>query len=263
MAALMLIGVASTGEYCHGWADAYNIWHNGFQCPERYDGQDAKYCCGTCTLRYCCTAVEARLDQTTCDNDNFFEFENDMHAVMFFSSVPTYMPFLIVASVFLSFVLVGSIVAICCCQCLRPKPGDCQSGSAPIQSHLLESGASSDGLPQPCPYRVSPGSSSAERQQNDGDTGTEDTTGTVSMCAPEGRGGYPTPGAQGKQYLPPSQPLGPFFQPQFLSYRIPPEHAVLMTPAYLDGRTTYGQQEAYSFPQAPMHMEPIYPAIPM
>lgn len=69
--------VAGTGEYCHGWADAFGVWHRGFQCPERYDGEDARYCCGTCALRYCCTAAEARLDQSTCDNDDFMEFEND------------------------------------------------------------------------------------------------------------------------------------------------------------------------------------------
>ena len=35
--------------------------------------------------------------------------------------MPIYVPFLIVGSVFVAFVLVGSVVAVCCCRCLRPK----------------------------------------------------------------------------------------------------------------------------------------------
>ena len=64
------------GEYCHGWSDSSNTWHRGFHCPEQYDGEDARYCCGTCTLRYCCTSVEARLDQSTCDPDDFINNSN-------------------------------------------------------------------------------------------------------------------------------------------------------------------------------------------
>ncbi|XP_035267155.1 protein shisa-1-like [Anguilla rostrata] len=255
-----LTGVESTGEYCHGWTEAEN-WHKGFQCPERYDGQDAKYCCGTCALRYCCTAIEARLDQTTCDNDNFFEMGNDMQANETPPQVPMYLPFVIVASTFVSFVLVGSVVAACCCRCLKPKPGESRGESTPIQSHLLESGPPSDGAATSCPSSASSGSTG--RQHNGSDVGTEDAVGTNSMYAPAGRAGYSTPGAHAKQYLAPPQALGPFFQPQYLSYGIPPEHTVLVTPAYLDGHATYGHQQPYSFPQAPMHTEPIYPGIAM
>ncbi|KAI1898899.1 hypothetical protein AGOR_G00077150 [Albula goreensis] len=255
-----LTGVESTGEYCHGWADADN-WHKGFQCPERYDGEEARYCCGTCTLRYCCTAVEARLDQTTCDNDNFFDFENDMQTNKTPPQVPMYLPFLIVASTFVSFVLVGSVVAACCCRCLRPKPGDSQNGSAPLQSHLLESGPPSDGVATSCPSSST--SSGPTVRQNGCDVGSEDGAGAPSVYSPVARGGFATPGAHAKQYLPSPQPLGPFFQPQYLSYGIPPEHAVLVTPAYLDGHASYGQPQAYPFPQAPMHTEPIYPGIAM
>lgn len=35
--------------------------------------------------------------------------------------MPIYVPFLIVGSVFVAFILVGSGVAVCCCRCLRPK----------------------------------------------------------------------------------------------------------------------------------------------
>ena len=66
----------SSGEYCHEWADSYNFWHSGFQCPEKYDGPDAKYCCGTCALRYCCTTAEARLDQSSCVQETVMDREN-------------------------------------------------------------------------------------------------------------------------------------------------------------------------------------------
>lgn len=63
------------GEYCHGWLDTSGNYHEGFQCPEDFDTMDATVCCGTCALRYCCAAADARLDQGTCTNDR--EVENN------------------------------------------------------------------------------------------------------------------------------------------------------------------------------------------
>lgn len=57
------------GEYCHGWVGSLQRWHRGFQCPERYDGPEATFCCGTCSLRFCCSSREARLDQGRCPGD--------------------------------------------------------------------------------------------------------------------------------------------------------------------------------------------------
>lgn len=57
------------GEYCHGWLDINGNYHEGFQCPEDFDTMDATVCCGSCSLRYCCAAVDARLDQGSCTND--------------------------------------------------------------------------------------------------------------------------------------------------------------------------------------------------
>ncbi|XP_076877501.1 protein shisa-3 homolog [Brachyhypopomus gauderio] len=102
------------GEYCHGWLDSNGNYHEGFQCPEDFDTMDATVCCGTCSLRYCCAAVDARLDQGTCTNDR--EVENTEYAAQ-----PIYMPFLVVGSMFVAFVVVGSLVAVYCCTCLRPK----------------------------------------------------------------------------------------------------------------------------------------------
>ncbi|KAJ6668578.1 hypothetical protein lerEdw1_012060 [Lerista edwardsae] len=57
------------GEYCHGWVDAHGRYSEGFPCPERFDTPDATICCGSCALRYCCAAAEARLEQGGCTND--------------------------------------------------------------------------------------------------------------------------------------------------------------------------------------------------
>ncbi|XP_060903507.1 protein shisa-3 homolog [Labrus mixtus] len=102
------------GEYCHGWLDANGNYHDGFQCPEDFDTTDATVCCGSCSLRYCCAAADARLDQGSCTNDR--EVDNTEYAAQ-----PIYVPFLMVGSIFVAFVVVGSLVAVYCCTCLRPK----------------------------------------------------------------------------------------------------------------------------------------------
>ncbi|KAJ8014649.1 hypothetical protein DPEC_G00017830 [Dallia pectoralis] len=102
------------GEYCHGWLDTHGNDHEGFQCPEDFDTMDATVCCGSCSLRYCCAAVDVRLDQGTCTNHR--ELENTE-----FTAQPIYVPFLMVGSIFVAFVVVGSLVAVYCCTCLRPK----------------------------------------------------------------------------------------------------------------------------------------------
>ncbi|KAM9539504.1 shisa family member 2a [Salvelinus alpinus] len=251
--------VASSGEYCHGWSDSYKIWHKGFQCPEQYDGQDAKYCCGTCALRYCCTAVEARLDQSSCDLEEFFEFEND-NTINMTPTVPAYLPFVIVVSTFLSFVLLGTIVSICCCQCLKPKAQDRQNASAPFQTSLLESGG-------PSPESMTP-----SRQSSSSSTGrstlapprqpTTSTPGTdvnVNMYVAPLNNGYPVSSTQSNQYVPHPQPPGPFYQP-YLNYGMPPEHTLLMAP-FLENRSMYGHQLVHSIPQAPMHTEQLYTGV--
>lgn len=119
---LAFIDVHASGEYCHGWQTVENGWRDGFQCPERFDQEDAIICCGKCELRYCCSSTEARLDQGSCDNDKQAQdpipgTKEDKDT----GAVPIYVPFLIVGSVFVAFVLLGSVVAVCCCHCLRPK----------------------------------------------------------------------------------------------------------------------------------------------
>ncbi|KAI1238270.1 Protein shisa-3, partial [Lamprotornis superbus] len=102
------------GEYCHGWVDGQGGYHEGFQCPEGFDTAAATICCGSCALRYCCAAAEARLEQGGCTNDR----EPSEPGV---TAQPIYVPFLIVGSIFIAFIIVGSLVAVYCCTCLRPK----------------------------------------------------------------------------------------------------------------------------------------------
>uniref|UniRef100_A0A671KVQ2 Shisa family member 3 n=1 Tax=Sinocyclocheilus anshuiensis TaxID=1608454 RepID=A0A671KVQ2_9TELE len=101
-----------------------------FQCPEDFDTADATVCCGSCSLRYCCAAPEARLDQGTCTNDREVE-SNTQYAAQ-----PIYVPFLMVGSIFVAFVVVGSLVAVYCCTCLRPK----QPTQQPIRFSLRSQG---------------------------------------------------------------------------------------------------------------------------
>ncbi|TRY87895.1 hypothetical protein DNTS_010194 [Danionella cerebrum] len=231
-----------SGEYCHGWTDSFNSWHRGFHCPERFDGEDARYCCGTCALRYCCTYPEARLDQSTCDAAA--ESTEDMRKMS--ESVPTYLPFVIVVSTFLSFVLVGAVVSVCCCQCVKPKASDRPSGPSAAQTSLLESGGPSvDG-------------STPSRTSNSGSSMTNPrpppSEHSVNLYGPMGNS---FPPSQSQQYGPPlPQAAAQFYQP-YLNYALPPERSMLMAPAFLDSRSAYGQP----FPQAPMHTEPIYPNV--
>ncbi|XP_034085525.1 LOW QUALITY PROTEIN: protein shisa-2 [Gymnodraco acuticeps] len=140
---LVIIDVKASGEYCHGWHDSEGAWKEGFQCPEKIDAQDAIICCGKCELRYCCSSTEARLDQGSCDNDRqAVEPGPGSKEDKDNAAVPIYVPFLIVGSVFVAFILVGSVVAVCCCRCLRPKQelssGGASGGGSGGGGRLLE-----------------------------------------------------------------------------------------------------------------------------
>ncbi|XP_060102308.1 protein shisa-3 homolog [Heteronotia binoei] len=119
------------GEYCHGWVDAHGRDYEGFPCPERFDTPDATICCGSCALRYCCAAAEARLEQGGCTNDR--EPEQPPAGAQ-----PVYVPFLIVGSIFIAFIFVGSLVAVYCCTCLRPKQTSQQPIRFSLQSYQME-----------------------------------------------------------------------------------------------------------------------------
>ncbi|XP_059845094.1 protein shisa-3 homolog [Hypanus sabinus] len=132
--ALLTCGVAvcsGQGEFCHGWIDSAGKWHDGFQCPEDYDREDAAICCGSCSLRYCCAAAAARLAQGRCTNDRERHGANP-------AAQPIYVPFLIVGSIFIAFIIVGSLVAVYCCTCLRPKQPNPQPVRFSMRNHQTE-----------------------------------------------------------------------------------------------------------------------------
>ncbi|KAH0616228.1 hypothetical protein JD844_027195 [Phrynosoma platyrhinos] len=123
------------GEYCHGWVGAGGRSSGGFLCPERFDGPDATICCGSCALRYCCAAPEARLEQGACTDplrDHGGGGEEPQEPQ------PIYVPFLIVGSIFIAFIFVGSFVAVYCCTCLRPKQTLQQPMRFSLRSYQME-----------------------------------------------------------------------------------------------------------------------------
>ena len=43
----------SRDAFCSGYVDSFGKWNNGFACPKFEE--EAVFCCGTSTYRYCCT----------------------------------------------------------------------------------------------------------------------------------------------------------------------------------------------------------------
>ncbi|KAG9330013.1 hypothetical protein JZ751_027628 [Albula glossodonta] len=183
---LAIIDVKASGEYCHGWHDSQGTWREGFQCPERFDSEDAIICCGKCELRYCCTSSEARLDQGTCENDKQTrEPGSDSKENKDNGAVPIYVPFLVVGAVFVCFVLLGSVVAVCCCRCLRPKqePSPGRGGGGTGGGAGGGAGAGSGRLLETIPMMAGAGTSrgSSSRQSS---TATSSSSSAQSSARP-------------------------------------------------------------------------------
>ncbi|KAM3835896.1 protein shisa-2-like [Diretmus argenteus] len=158
-------------------------------------------------------------------------------------SLPIYVPFLIVGSVFVAFILVGSVVAVCCCHCLRPKQ-ELSSGSG------TGSGGGGGRLLETIPMMASVGTSrgSSSRQSS--------TATSSSSSAPPTANRPPPPAlmrAQASCCLPPDASVfvnmptnfsvlncqqatqimphqGQFLHPQYIGYA----HPVSPTPTFLD-----------------------------
>ncbi|XP_045923824.1 protein shisa-2 [Micropterus dolomieu] len=238
---LVIIDVKASGEYCHGWHDSQGAWKEGFQCPEKIDGEDSIICCGKCELRYCCSSTDARLDQGSCDNDRQAQepgTENKENKDS--GAVPIYVPFLIVGSVFVAFILVGSVVAVCCCRCLRPKQELSSEGTT-------GGGAGGGRLLETIPMMASAGTSrgSSSRQSSTATSSSSSAPPAAPRPAPP-----PLMRAQASCCLPPDASVfvnmptnfsvlncqqatqimphqGQFLHPQYIGYAHP-------TPAFLD-----------------------------
>ncbi|KAM9774531.1 protein shisa-2 [Syngnathus typhle] len=267
---LVTIDVQASGEYCHGWHDAQAGWKEGFQCPEKIDGVDAIICCGKCELRYCCSSTDARLDQGSCDNDRrALEPGAEGRETKDSDAVPIYVPFLIVGSVFVAFVLVGSVVAMCCCRCLRPKQelaSAAGGGTAAAGGRLLET------IPMMSSSGTSRGSSS--RQSSTA------TSSSSSAAAANARPGALAVRAQASCCLPPDASVfvnmptnfsvlncqqatqimphqGQFLHPQYIGYAHP------VSPAFMDpNQGGYRPlQSPCPPPQAGVSCEQKYPPV--
>ncbi|XP_070708697.1 protein shisa-2 [Pempheris klunzingeri] len=241
---LVIIDVKASGEFCHGWHDSQGAWKEGFQCPEKIDAEDAIICCGKCELRYCCSSTDARLDQGSCDNDRQAQEPGaESKENKDSGAVPIYVPFLIVGSVFVAFILVGSVIAVCCCRCLRPKQELSTGGAS-------GGGAGGGRLLETIPMMASAGTSrgSSSRQSS---TATSSSS-SAPPAAPR-PGPPPLMRAQASCCLPPDASVfvnmptnfsvlncqqatqimphqGQFLHPQYIGYA----HPVSPTPTFMD-----------------------------
>ncbi|NWW01866.1 SHSA1 protein, partial [Oreocharis arfaki] len=203
---LLALGCARAGEFCHGWAGSARRWHRGFQCPERWDGPAATLCCGSCALRYCCASPTARLDQGRCPGA--------LPTPGPPAPVPGYLPFLLVGSVFVAFVVGGACVGICCCKCFKSRDEGQPGGLAAGHTWLLEA----DG---PCALPSSAGSA-------------PQSSGPRAALAPA----PPVPGrAADPRFLPPARSSAGLSHPSRGHHRIPTDRTALGAPFFLTSAT--------------------------
>ncbi|XP_004680213.1 PREDICTED: protein shisa-2 homolog [Condylura cristata] len=271
LASLLAAGARASGEYCHGWLDAQGVWRIGFQCPERFDGGDATICCGSCALRYCCSSAEARLDQGGCDNDRqqgAGELGRADKDGPDGSAVPIYVPFLIVGSVFVAFIILGSLVAACCCRCLRPKQ-EPQQSRAPGGNRLMET------IPMIPSASTSRGSSSrqsstAASSSSSANSGARapPTRSQTNCCLPEGTmnnvyvnmpTNFSVLNCQQATQIVPHQ--GQYLHPPYVGYTVQHD-SVPMTPVppFMDSLQTGYRQIQAPFPHTNSEQK-MYPAV--
>ncbi|XP_066506071.1 protein shisa-2-like [Hoplias malabaricus] len=155
LAMTLLISVGVGGEFCHDWRDSRSQWRTGFHCPERTDQRDARFCCGQCDLRFCCGDNRARVEQDTCADHNTGQ---DTHTYK--EELPVYVPFLTVVCVFVLFVLLGSLVAVCFCMSQKPLP-PAQTSQSPARESSPPPPEPPDSLPMTASPGTSCGSSSS------------------------------------------------------------------------------------------------------
>uniref|UniRef100_H0VDR5 Shisa family member 2 n=1 Tax=Cavia porcellus TaxID=10141 RepID=H0VDR5_CAVPO len=252
LAAVLAAGARATGEYCHGWLDAQGVWRIGFQCPERFDGGDATICCGSCALRYCCSSAEARLDQGGCDNDHQQGASEPGRADKEGpdgSAVPIYVPFLIVGSVFVAFIILGSLVAACCCRCLRPKQ-EPQQSRAPGGSRLMET------IPMIPSASTSRGSTAASSSSSTNCCLPEGTMNNVYVNMPTN---FSVLNCQQATQIVPHQ--GQYLHPPYVGYTVQHD-SVPMTPVppFIEGLQPGYRQIQPSFPHTSSEQK-MYPAV--
>ncbi|RXM95977.1 Protein shisa-2-like [Acipenser ruthenus] len=187
-------------------------------------------------------------------------------------AVPIYVPFLIVGSVFVAFVILGSLVAVCCCRCLRPKQ-EPQQSRAPGGSRLMET------IPMIPSTSTSRGSSSRQSSTAASSSSSANSGGPrgpivraqTNCCLPPDGGlsnvyvnmptNFSVLNCQQATQIMPHQ--GQYLHPQYLGYAIQHE-ALAMPPAppFHDGTQGGGYRQLQSpYPPSSMNSEQKYPAV--
>ncbi|XP_015672524.1 protein shisa-2 homolog [Protobothrops mucrosquamatus] len=263
-------GALASGEYCHGWQDGAS-WREGFQCPEHFDDGDATICCGTCALRYCCSRPEVRLDQGMCDNDRQqggAEHGRPDKDVPDSAAVPIYVPFLIVGSVFVAFIILGSLVAACCCRCLRPKQ-EPQQSRAPGGNRIMET------IPMIPSASTSRGSSSrqsstAASSSSSANSGARaaPTRSQANCCLPEGTmnnvyvnmpTNFSVLNCQQATQIVPHQ--GQYLHPQYVGYAVQHDSMPMASvPPFLDSLQSGYRPVQSPYPHSNSEQK-MYPAV--
>lgn len=151
-------------------------------------------------------------------------------------AVPGYLPFLLVGSVFVAFVVGGACVGICCCKCLKSRDEGQPGGLAAGQTWLLEADV-------PCPL---PGSVGTAPQ----------SSGPRLALAPV----PPAPGlAADPRFLTPAPSSAQLSHPSRGPHRIPPDHTALGAPLFPQ-RTAHGHRPG-AVPAGAAPAEPrLFPA---
>ncbi|ELK09303.1 Protein shisa-2 like protein [Pteropus alecto] len=183
-------------------------------------------------------------------------------------ALPIYVPFLIVGSVFVAFIILGSLVAACCCRCLRPKQ-EPQQSRAPGGNRLLET------IPMIPSASTSRGSSSrqsstAASSSSSANSGARapPTRSQTNCCLPEGTmnnvyvnmpTNFSVLNCQQATQIVPHQ--GQYLHPPYVGYAVQHD-PVPMTPVppFMDGLQPGYRQIQAPFPHT-NNEQKMYPAV--
>ena len=186
----------------------------------------------------------------------------------FYPSVPIYVPFLIVGSVFVAFIILGSLVAACCCRCLRPKQ-EPQQSRAPGGSRLMET------IPMIPSASTSRGSSSrqsstAASSSSSANSGARapPTRSQTNCCLPEGTmnnvyvnmpTNFSVLNCQQATQIVPHQ--GQFLHPPYVGYAVQHDSGPMTpVPPFLDSLQTGYRKIQAPFPHTNSEQK-MYPAV--
>jgi len=183
-------------------------------------------------------------------------------------AVPIYVPVLIVGSVFVAFIILGSLVAACCCRCLRPKQ-EPQQSHAPAGARLMETipMIASTGASRGSSSRQSSTAASASTSANSG-ARAPPTRSQTNCCLPEGTmnnvyvnmpTNFSVLNCQQATQIVPHQ--GQFLHPPYVGYAVPHDAVPLApVPQFLDGLQGGYRQIQSPYPHAGGEQK-MYPAV--